>query len=416
MPWFVYTGINPHGHEIHGEEFGTSEGEITNRLHGNGISVIKIGPKSNPLFAFDIQKILNRVSRKELKFFYVNLSTLITSGCSLRASLASLGEQADNPYFGKVLNGITASIEAGKSFSESLKEFPDVFPPLFVHLIKAGEEGGMLDSILLRYAVLVEKQEKIQAKVRGALILPFMMIAVAFVVTMGLLVFVFPEFMKIFKGKEAHLPAPTKMVMTISGFFVDQYKMLFGQYGMSTLVFRLGLVGLIGYGIYRVFQTPGGHRLWCNVQLRLPLFGNLFRKAFVASLTRTLGALLKGGVPALSALKITKGTMGNIVVQESIQKISDSVEKGGTFADPMYQNRFLFPKMVVLMIQVGETSGKTDEMLEKVSDYYDAEVDEAISAMISAIEPMLTVFMGGLVLFIASSLFLPLFNLSKMMR
>lgn len=404
MPWFIYSGINTKGKNITGEEFGESQSEVMARIMAGGISILDIQVKKDQGIFGSIAKRLNWVSASELKFLYVNLATLIEAGCTLRASLASLGDQSENPLLKKALTDINAAIASGKSFSEALRAHPNIFAPLFVSLVKAGEEGGMLDQILLRYATFTESQEAIKSRIRGALILPAIMILVAVGVVVGLLTYVFPTFMQLFKGRENLLPLPTQIVMAISDFLRYQY--------LTLLLIGIGTI----IGMWFYLRWEKGWRTFSWFQLRVPLFGTLFRKAYVARFAHTLASLVKGGVPALRALKITSETIPNSEVCDVIGSIQESVERGGTFSAPMQQHKHLFPAMVTLMISVGETTGKIDFMLDKVGEYYDQEVSEAISAILTAIEPLLTVVMGTIVLTIAASMFLPLFNISKVLR
>jgi len=404
MPVYTYNGIDESGKFVSGDEPGDSQAEAVNRLSTAGISVTSISPKTALSLGFDLGKFFNWVSTYDLKYLYVNLATLIDAGCSLRASLASLAEQADHPTLKSVLTDINSQIASGKSFSESLKGHPAIFPPLFTNLVKAGEEGGMLDQILLRYAAYTENQEKTKSRIRGAMVLPVIVVLVAIGVIVGLLTYVFPTFMQLFKGKENLLPLPTKIVMTISDFLL---------YRWSTL---LGLIALSIFLIWMFLRTRYGWRVYSWIQLRVPLFGKLFRKVYIARFAHTLGALVKGGVPALRALKITGDTIPNDYVRDVINEIHTSVERGGSFTAPMQTNKFLFPAMVTLMIHVGETTGKVDMMLNKVGEYFDAETQETINAILAAIEPIMTVIMGGIVLTIALSMFLPLFNISKLLK
>ncbi|RCK80085.1 MAG: Type IV fimbrial assembly protein PilC [Candidatus Ozemobacter sibiricus] len=404
MPIFTYNGIDGTGKFVTGEENGETPAEVVNRLSAVGISVTSIQPKDKGSFTLDLMKFFRWVSAYELKFFYVNLATLIDAGCSLRASLASLADQADNYTLKQVLTDINAQIASGKSFSEALKAHPEIFTPLFTSLVKAGEEGGMLDQILLRYAAYTENQEKTKSRVRSALVLPALISVVAVGVVIGLLTYVFPTFMQLFQGKEDKLPLPTKMVMAVSDFMRYQWPQLLGLIFTAIVAFWLFL------------RTRIGWRIWSWIELHLPLFGTLFRKIYVGRFAHTLGALIKGGVPALRALRIAGDTIPNDYVRDVINQIHSSVERGGSFTGPMHLNKHLFPSMVALMIHVGETTGKIDLMLQKVGDYFDAEVQETISAILTAIEPILTVIMGVIVLTIALSMFLPLFNITQLMK
>lgn len=404
MPWFVYSGIDAKGRNVSGEEFGDNQTEVLARVMAGGVSVLDIRVKKGTGIFEAIGNKFQWVSTHELKFLYVNLATLIEAGCTLRASIASLGEQSENPLLKKALLDINSAIASGKSFSESLQAHPNIFSPLFISLVKAGEEGGMLDQILLRYAAFTENQEAIKSRIRGALVLPAIMVLVAVGVVIGLLTYVFPTFMELFKGRESMLPMPTRVVMSISDFLRYQYLNL------------IGLVICVIVGLWLFLKWEKGWRAFSWFQLRVPLFGTLFRKTYVARFAHTLGSLVKGGVPALRALRITSETIPNTEVKDVIANIQESVERGGTFSIPMQKHKHLFPSMVTLMINVGESTGKIDHMLDKVGEYYDQEVSETISAILTAIEPLLTVVMGTIVLTIAASMFLPLFNISKVLR
>ncbi|MBF0407811.1 MAG: type II secretion system F family protein [Candidatus Riflebacteria bacterium] len=405
MPRYIYRGIDKSGNNVNAEESGSSEGEVIAKLVDAGMSVLSIQEKTPAKEFFANFKLPERgVSNKELKYFYVNLAALIDSGCTLRSSIASLADQSDNPTMKKALTDINLSIGTGKSFSEAVQEHPKIFESLFVSLVKAGEEGGILDQILLKYADYSENQEKIRSRVKGALVLPAIVILAAIGVVIGLLTYVFPTFMQLFKGKEALLPAPTQWVMWVSDTLRFRY--------MSLIIYLSIIIGTI----WSIIKTDSGWRTFCKFQLRVPLFGTLFKRVYVARFAHTLGSLLKGGVPALRALKISADTIPNVEVIDAILEIYRSVELGGSFSAPMAQNKHLFPTMVILMVSVGETTGKLDSMLEKIGSYFDAEVQEAVAAILTAIEPILTVFLGIAVLIIALSMFLPLFNINQILK
>ncbi|NCB40267.1 MAG: type II secretion system F family protein [Erysipelotrichia bacterium] len=404
MPRYVVEGVDSRGQPVFEEVSGSSESEVLGRLMSAGISVLSIKPKGLAFSPFKFLERFSWVSAKDLKLFYVNLATLIEAGCTLITSLSSLADQAENPTFRKVLLDVSNSVTNGRSFGEALQAHPRVFNQLFICLVKAGEEGGMLDKILLRYAIFSENQEGIKSRVRGAMVLPAIMVLVATGVIIGLLTYVFPTFMVLFKGRESMLPLPTKIVLAISDFLRYQYLTLSGI-----------IIG-VSIAFYFFVKSKRGWRIFCYWQLRLPLIGTLFKKAYVASFAHTLGALIKGGVPALRALKITAETIQNIEVSDVIGDIAQSVERGGTFSAPMQRHKYLFPTMVTLMVNVGESTGRIDQMLEKVGQYYDGEVQEAISAILTAIEPLMTVVMGVIVMTIAASMFLPMFDIARIMQ
>jgi len=403
MATFSYKAIDHTGQVIEAEENGDSAESLVKKLAGMRLSVIEIKPKKQSS-SFSLKKIgsfFQRVSGKELKYFYVNLATLINAGCTLKTSIAALSEQSDNKFFQKVLLEIDKDITSGKALSDSLAKHPRVFNQLFITLVKSGEEGGMLDQILLRYAVYVENQEKIKSRIRGAMVLPGIISIVAVGVVIGLLTYVFPTFMQMFAGKEHLLPAPTKFVIKVSDILRFSYHWIFAAIISLSMAF------------YMILQTKLGWRIFCIVQLRMPLFGVLFRKVYLARFAQTLGALIKSGVPTLRAIHTTGETIPNVIVTDALRVISSCVERGGTMTSEMHNYPLLFPNMVTLMISVGESTGTIDAMLEKVGSYFEAEVQEAISAILSAIEPIMTVIMGVVVLVLALSMFLPLFDIGK---
>lgn len=402
MPVYTYKAIDHTGQVVEAEENGESAESLIKKLSGMRLSVIDIKQKKKLSgFNFKLGSLFERVSGHELKYFYVNLATLINSGCTLKTSIAALSEQSDNKYFQRVLLDIDRDITSGKAMSESIAKHPRVFDQLFITLVKSGEEGGMLDQILLRYASYIENQEKIKSRIRGAMILPAIISVVAVGVVIGLLTYVFPTFMQMFAGKEHLLPAPTKFVIWVSD------TLRYGYHWIFAAIFSFVMMA------YMILQTKLGWRWFCIAQLHIPLFGRLFRKVYLARFAQTLGALIKSGVPTLRAISTTGETIPNVIVTDALKVISSCVERGGTLTSEMTRYPLLFPNMVILMISVGESTGTIDTMLEKVGGYFEAEVQEAISALLSAIEPIMTVIMGVVVLVLALSMFLPLFDIGK---
>ena len=420
MAKFECNGIDASGAAFKRVEEGISLDEVTTRLINAGNSILDIQPVTSLAMGEGgssgqsgaategkpglLGSIFGGVKGKELQIFYVNLATLVSAGISLRACVNALADQAENPYFRYVLQNVSKSIEAGKPFSDAVALHPKVFPPLFVNLLRAGEESGQFEEILRRYAIYCEKQEKIVGKLKGAMIMPAILILVASGVVTGLLVYVFPTFMKLFAGKEDRLPAPTKLVMAISNFLQHHYVQLLG-YGIgSMIVLKIAL------------NTDVGWRFFCYLQLKAPLFGNLFRKSYIATFSQNMATMLRAGVSSLRSLKIAQETISNIVMKEVVNDIYESIERGSTFSAPMAKNAHFFPRMVTLMVNIGEESGTLTQMFEKISDYYESETEAAIDAFMPAIEPLITIVMGLIVCLIAMSMFLPLFDMGKLMK
>ena len=419
MPKFEYKGIDSSGVVVKKIEEGASIEDVSTKLMELGISILDIQPvatlggknmatleKGGPALKKQgmLSSLFGGVSTKELKIFYVNLATLVAAGISLRACVNALADQTENPYFQTILANISQSIEAGKSFSDAVAVHPKIFPVLFVSMLRAGEESGKFDEVLRRYAIYCEKQEKILGKLKGAMVMPTILIVVATGVVIGLLTYVFPTFMKLFAGKEDRLPGPTKLVMGFSNFLQYNYLQLIG-YTVGTLV-----------ALKIILSSNAGWRIFCSLQLKVPLFGNLFRKSYIANFCQNMATMLKAGVSSLRALQIAQNSISNVVMKDVVSEIYESVERGSSFSGPMIKNRQFFPSMVTLMVNIGEESGTLNQMFEKIAEYYEAETEAAIDAFLTAIEPMITIIMGILVCIIAMSMFLPLFDMNRIMK
>jgi len=418
MAKFEYKGIDASGAVIKKIEEGASIEDVSTKLMEMGVSILDIQPvaaiggknmaleKGGPALKKQgtFSALFGGVTTKELKIFYVNLATLVAAGISLRACVNALADQTENPYFQTILVNISQSIEAGKSFSDAVAVHPKIFPVLFVSMLRAGEESGKFDEVLRRYAIYCEKQEKIMGKLKGAMVMPVILVAVATIVVIGLLTYVFPTFMKLFTGKEDKLPAPTKIVMGVSNFLQNNYFQLIG-YIVGTIV-----------AMKIILNSNAGWRIFCYLQLNTPLLGNLFRKSYIANFCQNMATMLKAGVSSLRALQIAQNSITNVLMREIVDQIYESVERGSSFAGPMMKNRQFFPSMVTLMINIGEESGTLNQMFEKISEYYEAETDAAIDGFLTAIEPMITIVMGAFVCLIAMSMFLPLFDMNRIMK
>jgi type IV pilus assembly protein PilC len=294
---------------------------------------------------------------------------------------------------------VKARVEAGSTFADALAEHPKVFDELFVQLVRAGEIGGILDTILQRLGAYIEKNAKLARRVKGAMVYPAIVLAVAIGVTIVLLVFVTPTFEKMFKDFGGAMPAPTQFLINISHVLINYWYLLVGV--------PIGLVVA-----FKVFvANPRGRELWDAFTLKTPLFGPLVRKIAVARFTRTLGTMLSSGVPILDALQIVAKSAGNKIVERSILYVRAKISEGKNIAGPLAETK-VFPPMVVQMIGVGEATGAMDQMLSKVADFYDDEVDVAVSALTSMIEPIMMVFLGGVVGGFLIAMYLPIFSIA----
>jgi len=339
------------------------------------------------------------VTTKDLLVFTRQFSVMIDAGLPLVQGLEIIGSQADNPAFRKVLLKVKARVESGSTFADALAEHPKVFNELFVQLVRAGEIGGILDTILNRLGAYLEKNEKLKRRVKGAMVYPSIVILVAVGVTVVLLAFVTPTFEKMFKDFGGAMPAPTQFLIDLSHGLRNNWYLFLG----IPIALVVAFVALL--------RNEKGRAAWDSFALKLPVFGPLIRKIAVARFTRTLGTLLSSGVPILDALEIVAKSAGNRTVEQGILYVRAKISEGKNIAGPLADTK-VFPSMVVQMIGVGEATGAMDAMLNKIADFYDDEVDVAISALTSMIEPLLMVFLGGVVGGFLVAMYLPIFSIA----
>jgi len=328
---------------------------------------------------------------------------MIDAGLPLVQSLEILSSQQESKTFKEVLRQIREDVEGGSTFAGALKKHPATFNELYTNLVVAGEEGGILDTILTRLAIYIEKAEALKKKIKSALIYPATIVGVAIIVVMILMIFVIPVFETMFKSAGQSLPLPTYIVMQLSR-FVKSY-----------VLFIIPALILGIYLLRKYYQTNSGKLIIDRLLLKLPVFGPLFQKVAVARFSRTLGTLVSSGVPILDGLNIVSRTAGNRTVENAILNARASIREGETIAEPLGRSS-IFPPMVIQMISVGESSGTLDEMLTRVTDYYDVEVDNALKKLPTYIEPVLTLFLGGVVLLLALAVFLPWWNMASLFK
>jgi type IV pilus assembly protein PilC len=370
---------------------------VESRLKSDGLNVNRVRKESSALNI----TIGSGVSAKDLQIFTRQLATMIDAGLPLVQCLDILAAQTPNKIFARILGQVKAQVEQGSTFSDALRKHPKVFDELYTNLVAAGEVGGILDTILNRLAVYIEKAVKLRAQLRSAMVYPIGILVVAIGVIAVMLVKVIPTFENMYKemGPQAQLPQATKVVINISHGFLDKWYLYVGG--------AIGLFVLIGMAR----QTDGGREFFDRLVLRLPIIGPTLRKIIVARFTRTLGTLLASGVPILDALDICARTAGNRVVQGGILKARDKISEGHDMASPLAESR-VFPSMVVQMIGVGEQTGAMDQMLQKIADFYEEEVDAAVAAMTSLIEPVMMAFLGVVVGGLIIAMYLPIFKLA----
>jgi type IV pilus assembly protein PilC len=401
MPVYVWVAETKRGRKLKGEIDAANETIALNQLKKRNFKVRKLKLKPKDLLA-SISFLKPKVTNKDIVIFTRQFSTMIDAGLPLVQGLTILAEQSENPTFKTILKEITKDVEGGSTLAEAMKKHPKVFDDLFVNLVAAGEVGGILDTILRRLATFIEKAEKLKSQVKGALTYPAVVVGIAIIVISVILVFVIPVFEDMFKSFGSALPAPTQFV-------VDMSRFMKGNIHWVLLAF-----GALIYGLKRYRRTTSGRKQIDTLLLKLPVFGELLKKTAVARFTRTLGTMIGSGVPILDALEIVARTAGNVVIEEIIYEVRSSIAEGQTIAEPLSEND-IFPGMVIQMISVGEATGALDSMLEKIADFYDDEVDAAVAALTSMLEPLLMLFLGGSIGGLVIAMYLPIFGMAAAM-
>ncbi len=373
------------------------ENTVNNRLRAQNLTPVKVKRRRS----FNL-RLGSGVTTKDLVTFTRLFATMIDAGLPLVQCLDILASQQPNAIFAAVLKDVKSHVEQGSSFSDALRRHPKVFDELFVNLVQAGEVGGILDTIMNRLSVFLEKRQKLISQVRGALVYPSVVVVIASLMVTVMLTFVIPAFESMFKefggGKDA-LPWITRMVIATSSGFIS-----------SLPIIIPAVIGII-FGISYAYRTPAGKFFIHRLQITLPVVGPTFRKIAVASFTRTLGTLLQSGVPILDALDICARTSGNVVIEQALQRVRQQISEGKNMAEPLAASK-VFPDMVVQMIGVGEQTGALDQMLSKVADFYEEETDIAVAALMSMLEPILMAGVGGVVGVVMISMYLPIFSLA----
>ncbi|TAL17740.1 type II secretion system F family protein [bacterium] len=367
-------------------------------LSAQGIKVTSV-KKAKEAINISLPFLKTKIKTGDLVIFTKQFATMIDAGLPLVQCLEILADQQPNPAFKKVLSEVKNDVESGSTFAEALGKHPTVFDRLFVNLVAAGEVGGILDTILNRLANYIEKNMLLKKKVKGAMVYPASVMAVAVIVIAIILIWVIPVFQKMFSGAGKALPAPTVFVINLSEFVQSYFLLIVGAF-----IILLTLVK-------RFYASDRGKALFDKFFLKLPVIGPLIRKVAVAKFTRTLGTLISSGVPILEGLDVVARTAGNVVIEQAILKTRSSISEGRSISEPLAETK-VFPSMVVQMISVGEATGALDQMLSKIADFYDQEVDDAVGALTSAIEPMLMVFLGGTIGGLVIAMYLPVFTMA----
>jgi type IV pilus assembly protein PilC len=403
MAVYTWVGRTRAGTTKKGSMEAANEAAVMAQLRNQSITPVTVKARSRDLAEL-LPFLKKGISIRDLVIFTRQFATMIDAGLPLVQCLDILAEQHDNKTFKEVLRQVKSDVEQGSTFADALRRHPKPFDDLYVNLVAAGEIGGILDTILNRLAVYLEKVDALRRKVKGAMVYPSVVLIVAVGVLTLLLVKVIPVFEKMFQDFGGTLPAPTQLVIDVSHFM------------QSNLVFFMVGIGALGVSFVQARARSAKFRYQTDALfLKSPVFGSLLRKVAVARFTRTLGTMISSGVPILDALDIVAKTAGNKVIEAALQRTRIAISEGKTIAEPL-QAAQVFPNMVVQMIAVGEQTGAMDSMLSKIADFYDDEVDNAVAALTSLLEPVMIVFLGGTIGCILIAMYLPIFKIAETIK
>jgi type IV pilus assembly protein PilC len=399
MAVFVWEAETKRGEVKKGEMDAADEAVVRGLLRRQGLKSINVQKKPKDLLEY-LPFLKQKVKEKNIVVFARIFATMINAGLPLIQCLDLLALQEQNKTFAKIITTVKEDIEGGSTLHDALKKHPRVFDELFVNLVAAGESGGILDVILNRLSNYMEKAMKLKSRVKSAMTYPAIVLVVAVAVVALLLVYVIPVFKKLFEGMGGQLPGPTQFLINVS------------EFTQSYFLFMIGFLAVFVYIFRRYYRTEKGRRTIDALVLKAPVFGPLIKKVAVAKFTRTLSTMLGSGVPILEGLSIVSKTAGNVIVESAIMKTRQSISEGRTIAEPLAETD-IFPPMVVQMIAVGEATGALDAMLAKIADFYDDEVDTAVGALTTMLEPFMMVFLGVVVGGMIICMYLPIFKMAS---
>jgi type IV pilus assembly protein PilC len=396
MPSFVWKGKNRAGQRQEGVLLADSRDAAVATLRRQQIQVVNVREKGKEI-PF-LPRLPIRVSQKRIAIFTRQFSVMLDAGLPLVQCLEILGEQEENKKFQEIINQTRSDVESGSSLHEAMRKHPAAFDDLFVNMVAAGEAGGILDVILQRLSTYLEKAVKLKSQVKSAMVYPSTIICIAIIVVWVILWKVIPVFAQLFAGLGGDLPFLTQSVVAASNFV--------GRFSIPMII----LLILASFALRAYYKTHGGRRVIDGLLLKIPVLGMLLRKIAVARFCRTLSTLTSSGVPILDGLEITAKTAGNAIIEDAIMAVRRSVEEGRTISDPLRETK-VFPPMVVQMINVGEQTGALDQMLSKIADFYEEEVDVAVAGLVKLLEPLMIVVLGGIIGIIVTAMYLPLYTI-----
>ncbi len=396
MPVYEYTARNLKGDLEKGQVDLPSKDDVVAHLRKNRLVVVQVrqAPKAVSLGGM----FKGGVKTRDVVIFTRQFATMINAGLPLVQALDILAQQTENKVLAETTRQVVYDVESGQTLADALRKHPKAFSDLYVNMVAAGEAGGILDTILQRLAEFLEKNDAIIRKVKGAMVYPGVIMSVAVIAVAVLLIFVIPTFQTMFASVQLELPLPTRIVIGMSHLLTSYWWLI------------LGVIGLTIFGIARYYKTPGGRLQIDSLLLKMPVLGDVLRKSAVSRFTRTLGTLVSSGVSILDGLEITARTAGNMVIHNAVMESRQSIAGGDTIAAPLQRSK-VFPPMVISMIAVGEQTGGLDEMLSKIADFYDEEVDAAVSTLLSLMEPVMIVVLGVIVGGMVVAMYLPIFDM-----
>ncbi|MCW5213354.1 type II secretion system F family protein [Desulfobulbus sp. TB] len=398
MPVYVWKGKNTLGNNIKGEFEANNEAAVLVQLKRLRIQNPKVKEKPKDMLA-NVAFLQPKVTGKDVVVFTRQLSTMIDAGLPLVQSLQILSKQQENPTFKRALLEIVNDVETGTTLADGMRKHPKAFDPLFANMIEAGEIGGILDTILGRLAEFKEKAMGLQKKIKGAMTYPVICLGISILILAVILIFVIPVFQEMFASMGGALPTPTQIVVDMSEFAKGNFHYIIAAVFAAGFIFK------------KIYATEKGKLKIDGLLLHAPVAGVLIRKVAVAKFTRTLSTMLESGVPILDALQVVAKTAGNKVIEQAVFHVADSIAEGRPIAEPLEESG-VFPNMVVQMINVGESVGALDAMLEKIADFYDEEVDQAVDNLTAMIEPFMMVFLGGMIGGLVVAMYLPIFTMA----
>lgn len=404
MPNFKYKIRDKHGRASTGAIEGESREAVAGHFRQMGYTPILIEEGKPGIAGFNpFQRFFNRVSQEELIVFTRQLMTLQAAGVPILVSLGSISEQIENLYFKRIIKEIASDIESGKSFSKAISRFPSIFSDIYINMARSGEAGGILDDVLDRLASLMEHEQEIGIKVKQAIRYPMFVIISISIAFPLLVMFVIPKFGALFARFNAELPLPTKALLAAHFMLSHYWPVIILAIAAAIFLFR------------RAINTKSGRYAWDGIKLKLPVFGQLFLKVSLSRFSRMTALLSASGIPIINTLEIVRDSLGNRVIAESVDNVIHGIGEGKGIAQPMKASG-LFPGIVIQMVKVGEETGKMNELLHKVSDYYDSQVDYTVKNMTTLIEPVLIFTLGIMVLIMALGIFMPMWNLISVFR